>query len=200
MGVEWAALSTIGKLAVGASAAGAAYSAYGAYNQAKGAKAAANYNAAVARNNAQVAQWQAEDATRRGVDEKRRVQVQANQLKGRQITAMAERGIDLGEGTALDILTDTDFFGEIDANTTIANAAREAFGFKVTASNYNSQGDMQAARARSISPGGAAAGSLLTSAGRVASTWYGFSQKAPGATSADNDWVIDPYNYSKNYG
>lgn len=177
MGLEAA---TLASLATGAQIAGAVTSTVGAYNQAKGAKASANYQAAVARNNAQMAEWQAEDAVTRGQTARQKQQLQTNALKGRQRAVMAERGIDLGEGSALNILTDTDFFGKIDANTVEANAAREAFGYKSTANNFLAEANAQSARASSIKPGMSAMTSALTGAGAVASSWYSFSSK--GAT------------------
>lgn len=194
--------ATLANVATASQIAGAVTSTIGSYNKAKGEKAAANYNAAVARNNAQMSEWMAEDAVRRGMDTKRKTQLQASQLKGRQRAMLAERGIDLGEGSALDLLTDTDLFGQIDANTVEANAAREAFGYKAQATNYLAEAGFQQARASSISPGRSALTSALTGAGAVASTWYSFSSK--GVTpfsSSKRDWgLIDPFNYSKNYG
>lgn len=157
--------------------AGAVTSTVGSYNKAKGERAAANYNAAVARNNAQMSEWMAEDAVRRGQDAKRKTQLQTAQLKGRQRAMLAERGIDLGEGSALDLLTDTDLFGQIDANTAVANAAREAYGYRSQGAGFLAEEAMQRMRADSISPGKAALTSALTGAGSVASTWYSFSSK-----------------------
>lgn len=174
MGIEAATLASI---ATGAQVAGTVASAIGARNKAKAEKGAMEYQAAVARNNAQIAEWQAEDAIRRGQVTKQQSQLKTNALKGRQRAMMAERGIDLGEGSALNILTDTDMIGAIDANNATDNAAREAFGFKVQGSNYKSNADLLTARAGSISPNGAAFGSLLTGAGSVASSWYSMSSK-----------------------
>lgn len=195
---------TLAKLATTAQIAGAVTSTVGSYNKAKGEKAAANYNAAVARNNADLAQWNAEDALRRGQTAKQKQQIQTNALKGRQRAALAERGIDLGEGSALQLLTDTDMFGAIDANTIEANAAREAFGYKTQATNFLAEMGFQKARGDAINPVSSAFTSALTGAGQVAKTWYTFSSKGGTPSSSKKkgyDGVeIDPYNYDMNYG
>jgi hypothetical protein len=157
--------------------AGTVAQAYGARQAAKAQKNAANYQAAVARNNAKVAEWQAEDALRRGEMAKQQTQLNTAALKGRQRAMLAERGIDLGEGSALNLLTDTDQFGAIDANTVIDNANREAYGFRVGAQNNNANADLLQYKADTTNPDAAAAGTLLTGAGQVASSWYTFSSK-----------------------
>jgi hypothetical protein len=168
MGAEVAIVSMV---------AGTVMQAYGAHQGAKAQKNAANYQAAVARNNAQVAEWQAEDALRRGEMAKQRAQLNTANLKGRQRAMLAERGIDLGEGSALNLLTDTDQFGAMDAGTVTDNANREAYGFRVGAQNSSANAELLQYKADSTSPGAAAAGSLLTGAGQVASSWYTFSSK-----------------------
>lgn len=172
MGIE-----TIAMASLAASAAGTVSSTIGSYQKAKAEKSALQYQEAVSRNNAQMAEWQAEDAIRRGQVTKQKEQLKTNALKARQRTMMAERGIDLGEGSALNILTDTDMIGAIDANNATDNAAREAYGARVQAGNYRSNADLLSFRGDSISPGKAAFGSALTGAGSVASIWYAMSSK-----------------------
>lgn len=153
--------------------AGMGAQAFGAYSNSKNAKAAYGAQAQVAQNNATIAGWQADDALARGDRAATRVRTQANQLKGVQRAALAANGVDLGVGSALNILTDTDYFKEVDANTTLDNAAREAWAIRNQAAGYTAEASLLAGRAAAESPGFAAASSLLTSAGRVAGSWYG---------------------------
>lgn len=155
------ALSTFqaGALALGAGSA--ALGATSAYQQAQFSKEMANYNAGIAEMNAQ-------DALRRGDEEAMKVGRQGRQLGGTQRAVMAARGVDIGEGTAADILDQTDFFTISDQNTVRNNAAKEAW-------NARAQGRGSRMQADSISPFMSAAGSLLGSAGSVADKWYRYS-------------------------
>jgi len=153
--------------------AGAAMSAVGSMQQSQAAKQAYGMQSQVAANNAQVAEWQAQDAIARGNTNATRQRMQTNQVKGTQRARMAANGVDLGVGSALDILTDTDYFGEIDANTISDNAAKEAWAIRQQASGLKAESSIFQNRADSESPLMAGATSLLTSAGKVSGNWYG---------------------------
>jgi hypothetical protein len=185
MGIEAATLL------LGAQAVGAGASAYGAYTKAKGEKAAYNYQAQIAENNRQMATWQAEDAITRGQTAAARLQLKTAQLKGTQRASLAARGLDLGEGSPLNILTDTDFMGAIDANTLTDNAAKEAWAFRQQASNYGSNAELLRMRADNVSPLMDAGTTLLTGAGKVASTWYYMNNKTAGSTAkvGNTNWT-----------
>lgn len=162
----------IGKVGSGLQIAGVVSSAQAAYNQSKATKAATEYQAAVDRNNAQRAEWQAQDAITRGQKAEQAQRLKTAQLRSSQRAAFAARGVALDEGSPLAILQDTDYMGELDAQTLKDNAAREAWGHRTQASSYRSNADMLSARAAAESPTGAAFTSLLTNAGAVASSWY----------------------------
>lgn len=153
-------------------AGGAALSARSAYNNSSSAKSAAAAQEQIAKNNAMIAGWQAEDALKRGDRQASVVRGKAQQLKGRQRATMAANGIDLGVGSALNILDDTDYFGEIDANTVKDNASREAWALRNQAQGFSYEAGTAKARGDAESPWTAAGTSLLTSAGRVADRWY----------------------------
>lgn len=167
----------MGTLAVAAQAAGALATSYGTYQQKKGERYAMEAQAQVADNNKQIATWQAEDAITRGQSEVQRQGLKVAALKGTQRASLAARGLDLGEGSALDILTDTDFMGKIDANTLEDNAGKEAWAYRTQASNYGSDAAILRQGAGNINPGRSASASLLTGAGKVASSWYTLSEK-----------------------
>lgn len=176
-------INMVGQAGMVAQAAGGAAAAYGAYSKSKAEKTAYDIQAQVADNNKQYANWQAEDAIRRGQKSAVATQLKARQLKGSQIASFASRGIDLGEGSALNILTDTDYMGAIDSNTVMDNAAKEAWMYRTQASNYGSNADLLRYRAKSTSGYGEAAGTLLTTAGSVASRWYDWKVKSEKTTT-----------------
>ncbi|ELC2084173.1 hypothetical protein RIZ99_002479 [Salmonella enterica] len=101
----------------------------------------AKYTSAVAEKNADVAEAQAQDSINRGnaeADQRRR---EMRQRQGTQAATMAATGAELGSGSSLDIFGDTAQFGALDALTTVNNAQREAYGFRVQGANYQSQAD-----------------------------------------------------------
>lgn len=146
--------------------ASALMSAKGAADQAQAQKDALGYQSAVAANNATYAEWQAQDAEQQGVDAEAKSRQQTAQLKGSQRAALAANGVSLGEGSALDILTSTDYMGEQDALTIRDNAARQAWGYRTQGQNYTDNSGLLANSASNISPSNAAGTSLLTSAAR----------------------------------
>jgi hypothetical protein len=166
MGIETAVL---GPAILGA---GMGFQAMGAYSNSKNARTAYEAQAQVARNNATVAGWQAEDALKRGDKAAMRVRMQGNQTKGAQRAALAASGVDLGMGSALNILADTDYFTDVDAQTTLDNASKEAWAIRQQAAGFNAEASLLKSRADAESPLYAATGSLLTGASRAASTWY----------------------------
>lgn len=152
--------------------AGMAMSAVSAYSGSQASKNAYGAQAQVAQNNAQVAEWQAEDALRRGAVAASDQGTKNNQLKGTQRARLAANGVDLGQGSALQILADTDYFGDIDAGRIEDNAAREAWAIRQQAAGYRADASLLQSRADSERPWLAAGTSLLTSAGKVAGNWY----------------------------
>lgn len=191
--------------------AGAASSAIGAYSGAKSSKSSLNFQAGMADTNAksimdmalinqQMAEGSAQQTLLTGQREVQRSQIATANLKGSQRASMAANGIDLGEGTANQVLTSTDVLGEVDANTLQANAVRSAWGYRLQgqaefnrsrtqADNSRSQAVMSRASADAISPGNAAFTSLLSSAPTVASSWYQYDKNK---TSASNKKGFGP--------
>lgn len=173
MGIESGTFSTVLRTAAPVmQATGAVLGATTAYGNSKAAKGAAQANARIQDLNAQMAEWQAADAIKRGDRAAGVSRMRTRQFKGGQRAAMAANGVDLSFGSALDILNDTDQFGEIDAETIRDNAAREAWALRQQAAGLSVDATMYRARAAGESPLMAASTSLLTSAGRVADRWY----------------------------
>lgn len=158
-------------------AAGAASSTVGSYYSARTSKTNLELQSSLADTNAKIAELGAQSALMQGEREEQKSRLQTAQLKSTQRTAMAANGIDLGEGSAAQVLTSTDMMGEIDASTIKANAARSAWGYRTQAVNEKNQATMSRAAASAISPGGSAFSSLLGGAGGVASSWYQFKKE-----------------------
>lgn len=93
------------------------------------------------RNNAIIAQRNAADSRARGVVAEQDVQLRTRAMKGRQVNILAEKAIDLGNSTALDIIGDTAMFGKMDALTTRNNAEREAIAYEGQQMNFLAQAD-----------------------------------------------------------
>lgn len=161
---------------------GAGMTAASAYSSSQASKAAYNAQAQVDQNNARLAEYQAQDAERRGAVAAQNVGYRTNQVKGTQRAALAANGVDLGYGSALELLSDTDYFGSVDRATTVDNAAREAWGYRTQGANYTSDASLLRQRASAESPFLSAGTSLLGSAGRVASGWY-----SPGTPTSGGD-------------
>jgi hypothetical protein len=153
---------------------GAAASVAGVVQSTNAQASQARYQADVARANQKITKWQAEDALTRGVKQENRQRLQMAALKGTQRTVLASHGLDLGEGSPLDILTGTDLIGEQDAATVRANAARDAWGYRTQGMNYQAQAglyDTTAAQVRA-SQGLQIGSTLLNTAQQVESGWY----------------------------
>lgn len=149
-------LSAVGSFAQGF---GAVANIYGTMQQAK----ASNQ---VAENNAKLAEYQARQALRQGAAEEQALRLRTAQMKGTQRATMAARGIDLTEGSPLEILTSTDYMGERDALTARDNALRTAWGYRQEAANY---------KAGKVSVGMAGLTAAVTSAPMVASSWLKYN-------------------------
>lgn len=145
-------------IALGAMAVGAVTSAVGAKNASQARKDAANYNASVQ-------DQLALDAERRGAESAGQLRMETRQLKGSQVAALAANGIDVNQGSALDILAGTDMLSILDEETLLRNAAREAYGYRTEATMYRRAADSE-------SPSRAFMTSLIGGATQVAGSWY----------------------------
>lgn len=155
-------------------AVGAGVKAVGAYQSAQAQKTAD-------RTNAQLETDQASAAITAGQTREQASRLNTAQVYGGQRAALAANGVDLGTGSATDILATTQMVGNRDAAAIQDNALREAWGFKSNAA-------VSTAAADSINPFEAAAGSLLGSATTTAgssafrSMWSNKSPTAGGGT------------------
>ncbi len=159
-----------------ATALAAGTAAVGSYNQGQVAKK-------VGRNNQIMAEYAAQDAHARGEEQAIAAQRRAAQLRGRQRATMAGNGVDLAVGTPADLVNQTDFFGEVDANTARDNAARDAWSYRAQGTNARAQGNA-AAQQGTMS----AFGSVLGGVAQVSDQWMRYNPATPAAPANSAYW------------
>lgn len=161
---------------LGSQIAGGIMSTVGAYSSSQMSAEAYSAQAAVARNNAQIAQQAAQDAIARGEIAEGNQRIQTAQLKSSQRARMAANGIDINTGSAADVQKSTDFLGNLDAMTIRENAAREAAGYIRERNNSAASADLLEGRANAENPLLSAGTTLLSSAGKVAGSYYNYKK------------------------
>lgn len=143
-----------------ATVAGTAMTAYSSVQQGKQAQKQGEFNAAVSSNNAIKAE-------NRGVDKENAYRMQTQALRKEQEAQFGAANVQLGSGSAANILADTENLGEADALTIRNNAADEA-------ANYRQDAEMSLYQGESAKQAGymGAFSSALQGAGNVSSKWY----------------------------
>lgn len=159
-------------------AAGAATQAIGAWSQAKGQKTQLGLDATLADINARQKEQQARDALMAGERQSQAIMLQTAQTKSSQRAAMAANGVALDSDSAVNLLSSTDYLGQVDLYTNAANAISSAWNIRTDAVNDRNQALMDRAARKSISPAMAAMTSLIGSSGQVADTWSRTSPRA----------------------
>jgi hypothetical protein len=168
-------------LAVGAAAAIAstALGTVSSIQQGKQQQAMYNYQAKVAQENAEIAKKNADTERQTGIEEARLQRMKTLQAVGAQQTAMAANGMDVTQGTSLDIIEDTAAMGELDALQIQTNYERKALAYEQQAGNYTNQANMDAISGRNAYTAGkinAVTTGLngISKAAGVATKWVGF--------------------------
>lgn len=153
-----------------------------AYQQGKAQQAQAEYQAKVAEDNAKIAQQNASNARQEGIEESRMQRMKTIQAVSSQQATMAANGLDITQGTPLDVIEDTATMGELDALTTQYNAETKAQAYEQQANNFSNQANldriagrnaMQAGKMNALSSGLNTVSSLGKS---VSSYWWGFGK------------------------
>lgn len=126
--------------------AGLALGAYGQVKAGQQQKVAGEAGAAASESQAQLAEYnagisdlQAQDAVERGAQEENRYRTQIRAAIGSQRSGQAANNVDVGFGSSVDVQADAAFLGELDALTIRTNAAREAWGYKVQATDFRNR-------------------------------------------------------------
>lgn len=140
---------------MGLSGLGAGINAYGQYKQGQYAQDVANYNAKVGEQQAQL-------ELEAGASQEEMQRRQIRQAMGSQRAAMAASGAVVDTGSFGDILDETLYMGEADAQAIRANAAKRAWGYRVGADMTRAEGAIAATAGKYN-----AMGTLLTAAGQT---------------------------------
>lgn len=173
---------------LGTQAFGAGMQIGGAFYGARAQRDQLRLQAELGEINARMAEQSARSALHAGERQEQASRLRTAQTKSAQRASLAARGVDLGSGSAAEVLTSTDVVGEWDANTIAANALRAAWGYRMDGVNQRIDANMRRASASAISPGMAAFGTALSQAGQVAKSWYYLQQNSPGPQLPDDDW------------
>lgn len=118
---------------------------------------------------ADLANIQAQQALEAGATAEQNSRLRTGAVYSEQRANMAANGVDLGTGSATDLLTSTKYLGERDALTIRDNATRTAWSYRAGAAVDRSV-------AGDISPGMDAFTSLLGGSTSVADSWYRWQQ------------------------
>lgn len=172
---------------------GAVLSIFGAINSAVGSYYAAEsqkyqlksqaqnlkFQSEMAMINAAGAELQAQHIMEAGSRQAGVVGLKAGQVKSAAKASMAARGIQLGVGSAQEVIATTDLIKEQDMLTINANTVRAANAARAQSVNYVNQSLLAGtsaqnlqATAGNVSPGFAAFNSLLGGATTLANSWY----------------------------
>lgn len=171
----------IANVALAASAiagvAGSYMSAQAAKQQGEAQQAMYNYQAKIAQENSKIAKTQAGLERQQGIEESRLQRMKVLQAIGSQQTAMAANGVDVTQGTALDVIEDTAAMGELDALQTRYNYERKAIAYEVEANNYSNQANLDIIAGQNAYKAGktnalATGLSGIAKTGEVASRWF----------------------------
>ena len=159
-------------IGIAISALGGVITAVGAIKQGAAAETAGEYNAAISTQNAGIAQQQGEIA------------VQQQQREGAQRIGSATAqygasGLDVGQGSPLDVLRSSAEQSSLDASTIKYNYALKGMGYAQTAAS-----ELMAGETAKTSSYYTAAGQLLTTAGNTYSA-VGQNEAAKAKAAAD---------------
>jgi hypothetical protein len=126
---------SLGALALGA--IGTGVKAFGEYQSGQSQQQAAE-------SNARLAEAAAGDALSRGEEQAVRIRGQTDRLIGQQRAAYGANGVDLSQGSPLDVMLGSRRVSEEDIRTTRMNATREAWGLRTQAQAFRDQGSAAA--------------------------------------------------------
>lgn len=172
----------IGAVATIAGVASGIVGGISSYQQGKAQQAQAEYQAKVAEDNARIAQQNASNVRQEGIEESRMQRMKTLQTVSSQQASMAANGLDISQGTPLDVIEDTATMGELDALTTQYNSETKAQAYEQQANNFNNQANldriagrnaMQAGKMNALSSGLNTVSSLGKS---VSNYWWGFAK------------------------
>lgn len=152
----------------GLKGADAGFSTMSASRDAQSQKNMLGFEAQQYANQAAIAGYQAQLDQQAGALRVQNAQLQSAGQFGAERARMAAGGIDLGQGSAADVLASTEYMGERQAMMIRDDTNRQAWQAQVQQAQAQAQQQAALARANAINPGSTAFGSLLGSAAAFA--------------------------------
>ena len=166
---------------VASGVAGGVVGGVSSYQQGKAQQAQYNYQAKVNEENAKIAQENANVQRQQGIEEARLQRIKAASTIGAQKTAMAANGVDITQGTAVDVISDTAAMGELDALQTQYNYEMKARSYEAQAGNFENQANLdvisgknayKAGQLNAINAGIKGIGESANATAGVATKWF----------------------------
>lgn len=152
--------------------------------------------AKLADQNATYADIQARNSIDSGRNQVTDYQRNLGDFKSSQINAMADNGIDVSQGSAIDVLASTEMLAQADLDNIKYNAALESWGHQVEKTNYVNEANSLRAQADSIHP---LFDSLLSAGSSFAGTQAGGAAINSGVSkfkaSTSNAWQNMNWNW-----
>lgn len=118
------------------------------FSQAAAIKSQGIWESSQMKQNAKLMDFRAKEAERMGETTAQQRAMQIKKLQGRQRAVAAAQGVEVHDGSALDIQAETAGMGALDIATIRNNAWREAWGYKVEAGNLRSSAKMTSLSAK----------------------------------------------------
>jgi hypothetical protein len=202
------ATTAIAAAGLALSAVGTGVSVMGQIQQAHAQKASADYQSQVAAGNAKIATQNAAYAGAEG-EQKAAIQEQKTRAEvGSELAAQGASGVDINSPTASAVRTSTGEVGALDAQTIRSDAARQAYGYEVKASEFTNNAAADTASGQNAETAGyvGGAGSLLSGAGNAGLNYASVMNKNTGLVgsaenpASSNYAAAQSYNAIDNYG
>lgn len=180
--VSAAVANAVAATAAIAAVAGGVVGGVSSYQQGKAQQAQYNYQAKVNEENAKIAQENANVQRQQGIEEARLQRIKAASTIGSQKTAMAANGVDVTQGTAVDVIADTAAMGELDALQTQYNYEMKARSYEAQAGNFQNQANLDVISGKNAYTAGKIGAVQSGLAGiqqtaDVAFQWFGFGSE-----------------------
>jgi len=163
----------------------AGFSAFTARTQAQGQKNILGYEAQVDANNAAIAGYQADIAQQVGAAREQSSQLQTAAQFGSERAHMGASGVDMGQGSATDVLASTEYMGERDVAMIQDDTNRQVWQLHNQQAAYTADRQAKLAEQNAINPDMAAFGSLLGSASSFAMSQWGRTGGGSGNAGAN---------------
>lgn len=169
--------SSLGPMSMMMQAGGTLTKTAGAYASARMRKAQYGYDAFEAGLNSKMATMNAGLAMKQGETQVQQIGLREQNEEGQARTAYAAGGVDLaGGGSPARVIGSNKLIGQVDAQIAAANAIKQAWGYKMEATNFDSAARMDNMMHDNINPTLEGFNSLMGSSSDVAGSWYQMSK------------------------